>query len=129
MITMVTRMPVQTLDAVKAELNRVKRVTKLAWWQIAQIPEFAGVTAGTLCAIAKGRDPKSPHIRELLRLPVYAPAIVCKVHGVVHVGKCPGHKDPRKNRIVVRKDNPASAAATIRAHMRREDIERLKELL
>lgn len=59
----------------------------MTWRQIAA--HFDGVPAGTLCAIAKGRDPKSPAIRAALGLPAYASAPVCPVHGVVHQGRCP----------------------------------------
>lgn len=82
-------MPVQTLDKLKARLVSA-RATGMHWRQIAEF--FPGVPAGTLCAIAKGRDPKSPAIRAALGLPAYQAAEVCPVHGVVHQGRC-----PRKN--------------------------------
>lgn len=59
----------------------------MPWRKIAEF--FPGVPAGTLCAIAKGRDPKSPAIRAALGLPAFASAPVCPVHGVVHPGRCP----------------------------------------
>lgn len=79
-------MPVQTLDKLRARLIAA-RATEMPWRKIAEF--FPGVPAGTLCAIAKGRDPKSPAIRAALGLPAYASALVCPVHGVVHAGRCP----------------------------------------
>lgn len=77
---------VQTLDALRSRLISA-RATGMTWRAIAA--HFDGVPAGTLCAIAKGRDPKSPAIRQALGLPAFAPAAVCPVHGVVHTGRCP----------------------------------------
>ena len=53
-----------------------------------------GVKAGTACRIAKGDyEPKRSDIRASLGLPVYAPAQVCAIHGVVHTLKrCPSDK-------------------------------------
>lgn len=77
---------VQTLDKLRARLISA-RATGMHWRAIAEF--FPGVPAGTLCAIAKGRDPKSPAIRRALGLPAYQAAEVCSVHGVVHRGRCP----------------------------------------
>lgn len=85
---------VQTLDTLRSRLTSA-RATGMTWRQIAA--HFDGVPAGTLCAIAKGRDPKSPAIRSALGLPAYASAPVCPVHGVVHAGRCPRRKTFEQN--------------------------------
>lgn len=77
---------VQTLDKLRARLASA-RAAGMPWRQVAGF--FPGVPAGTLCAISKGRDPKSPAIRRALGLPAYQAAEVCPVHGVVHTGRCP----------------------------------------
>jgi hypothetical protein len=83
---------VQSLDIVR---NRIldlhtgsdgKR-PKMAFRRIAQLPDYLGVPPGTLCSIAKGRDPKSPRIRTILGLPALALAPVCVKCGEVHPSK------------------------------------------
>lgn len=78
-------MPVQTLDTLKADLL-ARRATGMPWRRIAA--DFPGVPAGTLCAIAKGREPKGARIRRALGLPAMQPAPVCPRCGVVHVRQC-----------------------------------------
>ncbi len=125
-------MPVQTLDKVKDELTTLKKAKGLRWSDISQKPEYVGIPAGTLCSIAKGRDPKNPYYRAILHLSVLVPTPVCPIHGVVHPGECPKEKKPAKKRypkIAIRLDNPESAAQTIIAHMSAEDAVRLARLL
>jgi very-short-patch-repair endonuclease len=94
---MTPKTPVQTLDKLQERLNTIHDTHGLSWRAIAQIPEFAGIPAGTLCAIAKGRDPKDAHERLLLRLPALAPAPVCPKCGVPHVTKrCTAGRKPRQ---------------------------------
>lgn len=81
-----SQLPVQTLDKLQARLIAA-RATGMTWRDIAA--HFQPVPAGTLCAIAKGRDPKSPAIRAALGLPAYQAAEVCPVHHIVHTGRCP----------------------------------------
>lgn len=76
---------VQTLDTLKADLQ-ARRATGMTWRAIAA--EFPGAPPGTLCAIAKGREPKGAVVRQALGLPALAPAPVCRVHGVVHARQC-----------------------------------------
>lgn len=79
---------VQTLDTLKADLQarRATGMTGMTWRAIAA--DFPGAPPGTLCAIAKGREPKGARVREALGLPALAPAPVCRVHGVVHARQC-----------------------------------------
>jgi hypothetical protein len=60
-------MPVQTLDKARDEIIRL-RGTGMTFR--AMSPLFGGIPAGTLCAIAKGREPKKPAIRAALGLPI-----------------------------------------------------------
>lgn len=59
---------VQRLYAIQERL-KAHHGTGLSWRQIAALKPFQGVSPGTLCAIAKGRDPKDPEIRRILGLP------------------------------------------------------------
>jgi hypothetical protein len=80
---MKTRSPVQQLDKLREHLVRLHRTR--TWRDIAR--DFPDVPAGTLCAIANGRDPKKPGIRKSLGLPYYLPALACARCGQVHVSK------------------------------------------
>ena len=80
-------MPVQSLDNLSGTLQALKAIHGTTWRDIAQIEQYQGIPAGTLCAIAKGRNPKNPHYREILRLPVLALAPVCLQCGEVHTTK------------------------------------------
>ena len=78
-------MLVRNLDTLKADL-RARRATGKTWREIAR--EFDGIPAGTLCAIAKGYEPKKPSMRRALGLPAMQPAPVCPRCGVVHTRQC-----------------------------------------
>jgi len=86
----------KSFNEVKEELNRLHK--ELSWRQIAKLDSYAGVKPGTLCAIAKGREPVDIHIRSILSLPAYLPTPVCPVCGIVHVKKCP-HKNHKPKNI------------------------------
>jgi hypothetical protein len=60
---------VQPLDALRSRLIGLK-VAKT--WRAISRDVFPSVPPGTLCAIAKGRDPKKIALREALGLPVSA---------------------------------------------------------
>ena len=72
------------------------------------VAKTLGVTAPTLRRyVLLGEEPRDPHKRAALGLPLTAPAPVCRVHGVVHVGACPRQRasdydawrsDPRRAR-------------------------------
>src|SRR5690349_10769259 len=79
-----SRYPVHSLDTIKARLAAV-RATGLPRRHLAA--GFPGGPAGTLCAIAKGREPHKGTIRAALGLPVLAPAPVCIYCGVPHTTK------------------------------------------
>jgi hypothetical protein len=77
---------VQTLDKVRADLLRLKRIK--GTWRAVSVALGAIVPAGTLSAIANGRDPKNPVYRRVLGLPPLdglAPA--CSKCGEVHISK------------------------------------------
>ena len=57
---------VQTLDNLQKRLNWLHG-SKMTWRQIAE--QFPGVSAGALCSIAKGREPKGNVVRRALGLP------------------------------------------------------------
>ncbi|MCJ7831381.1 MAG: hypothetical protein MUP86_02530 [Dehalococcoidia bacterium] len=66
-------MSVQTLDAIRDELN-ARHSPDMPWRALS--PLYGGVPAGTLCAIAKGRNPKKHAIRAALGLPIEAVQLV-----------------------------------------------------
>lgn len=85
---------VQRLDAIRSDLARLRaRHIPLTWREIAE--RYPGVPAGTLCAIAKGREPKKHAIRNALGLPDLAPAPVCPHCGRVHQSDVCPEQHPR----------------------------------
>jgi len=56
-----------TLEEISAYLMDLNK--RMTWKEIAVLPDFYGIPPGTLYAIAHGRDPKSPIIRDQLGLP------------------------------------------------------------
>jgi hypothetical protein len=97
---------VQPLDTLRAALNRL-RGQSLTWRHI-RASYFPGVPAGTLCAVARGREPRKPEIRRALGLPVdpviLATPRVCAcgcgisyVPIVPHQRRLPGH--PRRRAV------------------------------
>lgn len=79
---------VQSLDALRRVLlaRRAEQHPPTPWRVLAA--DYPGVPAGTLCAIAKGREPRKASIRAALGLPVLIPAPACFVCGVVHTRQC-----------------------------------------
>ena len=61
-----------TGEEVRAALNDLHEKHKMNWREIALLDQFDGIPAGTLCAVAKGRDPKKASIRAALGLPPLA---------------------------------------------------------
>lgn len=64
---------VQSLDTVRERLNHLHDTVGLSWRKIAALDEFTnkdgvGIPPGTLCAIAKGREPKKNEHRRILGL-------------------------------------------------------------
>lgn len=84
----------KSYEQVKNELTELNR--SLSWRKIAKLDKYEGLEPGTLCAIAKGREPVDIHIRTKLDLPAYLPTPVCPVCGIVHVKKCPHSKTNHK---------------------------------
>lgn len=66
---------VQPLDTIISELNHLHDSQNLSWRKIAARSEFRGIPAGTLCSIAKGREPKKRKHRMILKLPPLAIAV------------------------------------------------------
>jgi hypothetical protein len=84
---------VQSLDNVIQRINELRTLQGLKWREISK---YYGLPAGTLSSIAKGREPKDPHTRALLNLPVLAPTPVCPGCGIVHIKPtCPRKRKPR----------------------------------
>lgn len=89
---------VQLLDALQRDLlaARAENTPPTPWRAL--VARWPGVPAGTLCAISKGREPKSAAVRRALGLPVLLPAVACTC-GEVHLrkGRCPNApKRPRQ---------------------------------
>jgi hypothetical protein len=97
MIAPGTTPTVQSLDTVIRALVRLNSVDCLSWRKIASREEYLGIAAGTLCEIAKGREPKDAHVRAQLHLPALIPAPACVKCGEVHTTKaCTKDRQPRK---------------------------------
>lgn len=62
-----------SLDSVQQRLRSLHTQSSLSWREIASLPQYEGIPPGTLCAIAKGRDPKNPEYRRKLGLPRICP--------------------------------------------------------
>lgn len=76
---------VWALDRLRSDLNS-KKALGYTWRKIAA---FYGVSPGLIQLIAvKGYDPKKPHNRHLLGLPVLLPAPACPTCGKVHTRNC-----------------------------------------
>ena len=61
--------PRPALDIARERLNEHHDIEKLSWRKIAALRPYRGIPAGTLCSIAKGREPKKPIYRSKLGLP------------------------------------------------------------
>lgn len=95
---MTKRNRVQTLDKARHALLEAHK--SLGTWRAVAL-KF-GIPAGTACAVAKGREPKSAAIRKALGLPVLGQGRICPIHGVVHDRQCreqkqASQKKPRRN--------------------------------
>ncbi len=86
--------PVQQLDALRRDLARKHDRQHLSWREIAR-RYFPAVPPGTLCAVAKGREPKKIAVRLALGLPAVADAPVCPDCGQVHVAETCTASKPR----------------------------------
>ncbi len=73
-------------------------------WRVIAREHYPGIPearmAAWLCAIYKHeREPHANDIRRALGMAEYAPALVCAIHGIVHVSKrCPAERKPRAPR-------------------------------
>lgn len=63
-----SRRGVQSLDMARERLSRLHDIGGLSWRKIAALDEYKGIPPGTLCAIAKGREPKNNEHRRILGL-------------------------------------------------------------
>ena len=62
-------MTVQTLYTLRARLKQLCDIQNMKWRAIGEMPEFNGVSFGTLNAIYHGREPKATETRRKLGLP------------------------------------------------------------
>ena len=98
-------MSVTESNAVRDELALIRDNLCLTWREIATMPKYQGIPIQTLSMIYLGKRGVPKRYREQLGIPDTAPAPVCPVHGVVHVGKCPQPKKgieytrTRRNRL------------------------------
>lgn len=85
-----------TLTTLRAKIARLRAAGK-KWREIGL--DYPGVPLGTLCRIANdpAYTPKKTTMLRKLGLPKTAPAPVCQVHGVVHIGSCPKPKRAPKS--------------------------------
>jgi len=84
---------VRTMDMVQDDLNRLHGI--VGNWRA--VGDILRLPPGTLCSIAKGREPRGKRVRMILGLPTLSAAPVCPNCEVVHVGSCPNkpvkHRD------------------------------------
>lgn len=82
------------MDARELALDKLRRTLlseynryylRGGWRKVSE--KHNGVSAGTLCSISKGYDPKSKTLCKKLNIPYYAPAPVCVTCGEVHTTK------------------------------------------
>ena len=119
---------VQTLDKVCNRLNDQYRLYG-SWRRVAAVYGNQ-IPAGTLCAIAHGREPKRADHRAILGLPALAPAPVCLRCGEVHVARrCMSRRERPRLRRAINLVDPASAAATIRAYASADYVAELVTIL
>ena len=59
-----------TLREIQRRLIQMHNHSEMSWREIAEMPEYQGINHATISAIARGRDPKNLHIRQILGLPL-----------------------------------------------------------
>ena len=62
-------MSVHQLYKLRQRLKHLREELDMKWRAIGEMPEFGGVSFGTLNAIYHGREPKVPTLRRKLGLP------------------------------------------------------------
>jgi len=67
---MTRNVPCPALDIVQDRLKWLHDTWHRPWREIAALDEYKGIPAGSLCSIAKGRDPTNPEYRRILGLPL-----------------------------------------------------------
>ena len=87
---------VRTCDSIKERLTVLHRANGLTFREIAALPEFTPVPAGTLCTIFKGGEvPKKWRTR--FGMTEFLPAPACAKCGKVHTtARCTEGKQPRR---------------------------------
>jgi len=116
-------MHVRNPDIVSNEIIVLHDTQGLSYRQIAALPAWDGIPAGTLWAIAHGYPIPNCH-RETLGLPP-----LVKVPANMVRKTTPSGKPDRRNRRAINLDDPASAARTIRRYADDDYIQRLVTLL
>ena len=69
-----TTIPVRTSDSPQERLKWLHGTLGLTWREIANLDDYKGIPAGTLCSYANGAEPKRKH-RQRLGLPPVANVI------------------------------------------------------
>jgi hypothetical protein len=54
----------------RERLNKLHNEEELSWRKIAQMEEYKGIPAGSLCSYAGGWEPKTEKARRMFNLPV-----------------------------------------------------------
>ena len=67
---MTVEIGVRALDIARERLNRLHDIPGNSWRKIALLDAYIGIPAGSLCSIAKGREPKNLEHRRILGLPL-----------------------------------------------------------
>jgi len=62
--------PCPALDIARDKIKRLRSIPGNTWRRIAALDAYRGIPPGTLCSIAKGRNPKNPEYRRILGLPL-----------------------------------------------------------
>lgn len=87
-------MAVQHLDRAQKMIKRRKR--QLGTWRA--VGREMGLSAGTLIRVANGYEPKAPHIRRALGLPLIVAIRACAKCGQIHSQRKSCSSKPRKRK-------------------------------
>jgi len=85
-------------DIIREQLNELHDRYGLSWRKIANVGQYRGIPAGTLCAIAKGTKEIPDKFKARFGILIEVPVAPCPIHGVVHKYDCQTQTINRKRK-------------------------------